>query len=61
MWSDRVSNPGPLAHESDALPTALLNTSGPLFFKDPAELLLRPIRLYCENQIINTNRSEVVG
>ena len=23
MWPDRVSNPGPLAHESDALPTAL--------------------------------------
>ena len=21
MWSDRVSNPGPLAFESDALPT----------------------------------------
>ena len=26
MWLDRVSNPGPLAHESDVLPTAL---SGP--------------------------------
>ena len=24
MWPDRVSNPGPLALESDALPTALL-------------------------------------
>ena len=23
MWPDRVSTPGPLAHESDALPTAL--------------------------------------
>ena len=23
MWSDRVSNPGPLTLESDALPTAL--------------------------------------
>ena len=23
MWLDRVSNPGPLALESDALPTAL--------------------------------------
>ena len=23
MWSDRLSNPGPLAIESDALPTAL--------------------------------------
>ena len=23
MWPDRVSNPGPLAPESDALPTAL--------------------------------------
>ena len=23
MWPDGVSNPGPLAHESDALPTAL--------------------------------------
>ena len=22
MWPDRVSNPGPLAHESGALPTA---------------------------------------
>ena len=25
MWPDRVSNPGPLALESDALPTALRN------------------------------------
>ena len=24
MWLDRVSNPGPLALESDVLPTALL-------------------------------------
>ena len=23
MWPDRVSNPGPFAHELDALPTAL--------------------------------------
>ena len=23
MWPDRVSNPEPLAHDSDALPTAL--------------------------------------
>ena len=23
MWPDRVSNPGPLAHEPDELPTAL--------------------------------------
>ena len=23
MWPDRVSNPGPLAHESDALPTVV--------------------------------------
>ena len=23
MWPDRVLDPGPLAHESDALPTAL--------------------------------------
>ena len=23
MWLDRVSKPGPLAHESDVLPTAL--------------------------------------
>ena len=23
MWSDRVSNPGPLTYESGALPTAL--------------------------------------
>ena len=22
MWPDRISNPGALAHESDALPTA---------------------------------------
>ena len=25
MWSDRESNPGPLALESDALPTSLCN------------------------------------
>ena len=24
MWTDRVSNPGPLTYESGALPTALL-------------------------------------
>ena len=23
MWPGRISNPGPLAHESEALPTAL--------------------------------------
>ena len=23
MWPDRVSNPGPLTYESDAIPTAL--------------------------------------
>ena len=27
MWSDRVSNPGPLALESDVLPTALRLTT----------------------------------
>ena len=30
MWPDRVSNPGPLTYESDALPTAL---RGPAVFK----------------------------
>ena len=29
MWPEQVSNPGPLAHASDALPTAL---------RDPAQL-----------------------
>ena len=28
MWMDRVSNPGSLAYESDALPTALLSPAG---------------------------------
>ena len=28
MWPDRVSNPGPLALESDALPTALRGPAG---------------------------------
>ena len=28
MWPDRVSKPGPLALESDALPTALNGLSG---------------------------------
>ena len=27
MWPDRVSNPGPLVHESDALLTALSRTA----------------------------------
>ena len=31
MWSDRVSNPGPLTYESGALPTAL---RGPALRKD---------------------------
>ena len=29
MWSNRVSNPGPLAVESDALPTALHSSAEP--------------------------------
>ena len=28
MWPDRVSNPGPLAPESDALPTAPRGLNG---------------------------------
>ena len=28
MWLDRVSNPGPLAFESDLLPTALRGPAG---------------------------------
>ena len=28
MWPDRVSNPGPLTHESGALPTALRGPVG---------------------------------
>ena len=35
MWPDRVSNPGPLALESDALPTAL---------RGPAKFGLRVLR-----------------
>ena len=27
MWSDRVSNPGPLAVKSDVLPSALRDTA----------------------------------
>ena len=27
MWADRVSNPGPLAHESEVLQTALRSLS----------------------------------
>ena len=29
MWPDRVSNTRPLAHESDALPTALRGPASP--------------------------------
>ena len=29
MWPDRVSNPGPLTYESDALPTALRGPARP--------------------------------
>ena len=31
MWSDRVSNPGPLTYKSDALPTALQGPAPELF------------------------------
>ena len=37
MWPDLVSNPGPLALESDVLPTALLGTLG----QRSAELQIR--------------------
>ena len=30
MWPDRVSNPGPLTFESDALPTALRSPAAAL-------------------------------
>ena len=30
MWSDRVSNPGPLTYESGALPTALRGPAKPM-------------------------------
>ena len=36
MWPDRVSNPGPLTYDSDALPTAL---------RGPANLGLIPVLL----------------
>ena len=32
MWPDRISNPGPLAHESDALPTTRAGTVIMLIF-----------------------------
>ena len=33
MWSDRVSNPGPLIYESGALPTALRGSAWYLYGK----------------------------
>ena len=41
MWPDRVSNSGPLAHESDALPTAL---RGPA--KDEGKRMKRKSDIY---------------
>ena len=41
MWPDRVSNPGPLTYESDALPTAL---RGPAI--KTAELLSLKVYLF---------------
>ena len=37
MWPDRVSNPGPLNYESDALPTALRGPAHVMeeFWKNP--------------------------
>ena len=48
MWPDRVSNPGPLAYESGALPTAL---RGPATSNALDKLNLRTfdhLILYCD-------------
>ena len=49
MWPDRVLNPGPLAHESDALPTALCGPASAartiLYLLDTFSLLLRLLSL----------------
>ena len=37
MWPGRISNPGPLAFESDALPTTL---RGPTFFRGLFNIIL---------------------
>ena len=46
MWPDRVSNPGPLTHESGALQTAL---------RGPAKILrsqrtVRDFEIYCSRE-----------
>ena len=44
MWPDRVSNPGPLTYESDALPTAL---------RGPAVLVIRNVNI--SNELFFSN------
>ena len=39
MWPDRVSNPGPLALESDALPTASRSSA---YYQHREKLLVKP-------------------
>ena len=51
MWPDRVSNPGPLALESDALPTAL---RGPARVK--REMRIRKMRSFVINYLCNDSR-----
>ena len=52
MWTDRVSNPGPLTYESGALPTAL---RGPAI---PVELIdINPHTKFQVATIVGTLRS----
>ena len=43
MWPSRVSNPGPLALESDALPTALANWHSEFFVTARKRRLSSPL------------------
>ena len=51
MWPDRVSNPGPLSHESGALPTALHGPAGqnvPIHLEQPIMFTLNTTTLLFE-------------
>ena len=49
MWPDRVSNPGPLIYESDALPTAL---RGPASAKAQGIMYICTVYSYVYNYVV---------
>ena len=52
MLPDRVSNPGPLTYESDALPIALRGPAGLVRFFNLSAFSAGPLILFWSNSII---------